>query len=44
MAMMTVNVDDHPFMKRFHKPSDEKRMVVLPDPSEYSKWLSCPRA
>lgn len=42
MAMMTVNADDHPFMKRFHKPGDEKRMVVILDPSDYSKWLSCP--
>ena len=42
MAMLTVNADDHPLMNRFHAPGDEKRMVVILDPSEYSDWLSCP--
>ena len=41
MAMLTVNADDHPLMKRFHKPGDEKRMVVILDPADYSRWLSC---
>ena len=40
-AMLTVNADDHPVMKRFHKPGDEKRMVVILDPSEYDRWLAC---
>lgn len=31
-------------MKRFHKAEDEKRMVVILDPSEYETWLSCPVA
>jgi len=39
MAMLTVNADDHPFMKRFHKPEDEKRMVVVLAPQEYQRWL-----
>jgi len=31
-TMLTLNADAHPFMSRFHKPGDEKRMVViLPD-------------
>ena len=29
-------------MSRFHKPGDEKRMVVILDPEEYDEWLSCP--
>jgi putative SOS response-associated peptidase YedK len=41
MAMLTVNADDHPLMKRFHKPGDEKRMVVILEPADYSRWLSC---
>nr|AFK89101.1 hypothetical protein [Pseudomonas syringae] len=28
-TMLTVNADDHDFMKAYHKPQDEKRMVVI---------------
>lgn len=41
-AMLTVNADGHPVMQRFHRPDDEKRMVVILDPADYSEWLSCP--
>src|SRR5687767_9831861 len=41
MTMLTVNAADHPVMKRFHKPQEEKRMVVVLDPSEYGPWLTC---
>jgi putative SOS response-associated peptidase YedK len=41
-TMLTVNADAHPLMKRFHKPADEKRMVVILDRSEYLPWLCCP--
>lgn len=41
MSMLTVNADDHPFMRRFHKPEDEKRMVVILDPANYQRWLDC---
>lgn len=41
-AMLTVNADDHPLMRRFHKPDDEKRMVVILDEAEYDRWLDCP--
>jgi putative SOS response-associated peptidase YedK len=40
-AMLTVNADDHAVMKRFHKPGDEKRMVVILRPEEYLPWLTC---
>ncbi|MBS0339620.1 MAG: SOS response-associated peptidase family protein [Proteobacteria bacterium] len=43
-AMLTVNATDHPMMKRFHRPEDEKRMVVVLDPSDYDEWLACPVA
>ena len=42
MSMLTVNADDHPLMNRFHASNDDKRMVVVLDPSDYSDWLSCP--
>jgi putative SOS response-associated peptidase YedK len=40
-SMLTVNADDHPLMKRFHKPGAEKRSVVIVPPTEYADWLSC---
>lgn len=41
-AMLTANAVDHPVMQRFHRPEDEKRMVVILDPKDYADWLSCP--
>lgn len=43
-SMLTVNADDHPFMKRFHAPGDEKRMVVILEPEDFESWLTCPVA
>ena len=40
-AMLTVNADGHPVMQRFHRPTDEKRMVVILDPADHDRWLSC---
>lgn len=40
-AMLTVNADGHPVMQRFHKPGDEKRMVVILDPADQDRWLAC---
>lgn len=41
-TMLTINADEHPLMRDFHKPGDEKRMVViLPDVS-YDDWLTAP--
>jgi putative SOS response-associated peptidase YedK len=28
-------------MRRFHKPGDEKRSIVIVRPGEYEDWLSC---
>jgi len=39
--MLAVNGDGHPVMSRFHKPEDEKRMVVILAPGDYGAWLSC---
>lgn len=41
-SMLTINADDHPLMQRFHKPQDEKRMVVILRPEEYLSWLHAP--
>jgi putative SOS response-associated peptidase YedK len=43
-SMLTVNADDHPFMRRFHAPNDEKRMVVILDSEDFEQWLTCPVA
>lgn len=40
-AMLTVNADGHPVMQRFHRPGDEKRMVVILPEADYGAWLSC---
>ncbi|MFM0503995.1 SOS response-associated peptidase [Paraburkholderia caffeinilytica] len=38
-TMLTVNADEHPLMKRFHRPGAEKRSVVILRPEEYGDWL-----
>lgn len=38
-TMLTINADEHPLMKLFHKPTDEKRMVVILPEERYSDWL-----
>ena len=40
MSMLTVNADDHPLMRNFHRPEDEKRMVVILDDADYDAWLN----
>lgn len=39
-SMLTINADEHPFMRRFHKPGDEKRSVVVLDRADYGGWLA----
>ncbi|MEO8655093.1 MAG: SOS response-associated peptidase family protein [Ramlibacter sp.] len=39
-TMLTINADDHAFMCRFHRPGDEKRMVVVLRPEDYDAWLA----
>ena len=39
-TMLTVNADDHAFMQNFHRPKDEKRMVVILSPDYFDTWLS----
>ena len=39
-TMLTINADTHPLMQLFHKPTDEKRMVVILPDEQYDDWLS----
>lgn len=41
-AMLTINADDHALMRLFHKPTDEKRMVVILPEDSYQDWLEAP--
>ena len=41
-TMLTINADDHPVMRQFHKPDDEKRMVVILNDQDYNAWLRAP--
>lgn len=38
-TMLTVNADGHLLMQQFHKPADEKRMVVILPEEQYGDWL-----
>jgi putative SOS response-associated peptidase YedK len=38
-TMLTINADAHELMRQFHKPTDEKRMVVILPESRYTHWL-----
>jgi len=40
-SMLTINADANQFWSRFHKPTDEKRSVVIIPPAEYDDWLNC---
>ncbi|SNS53319.1 Putative SOS response-associated peptidase YedK [Noviherbaspirillum humi] len=41
-SMLTINADDHPLMRRFHRPEDEKRMLVLLRDEDIDSWLHAP--
>jgi putative SOS response-associated peptidase YedK len=41
-TMLTINADDHDLFKNFHKPQDEKRMVVILREDQYDDWLDTP--
>lgn len=38
-TMLTINAQDHAVMSRFHKPEDEKRMVVILPRGAWKDWL-----
>ncbi len=39
-SMLTINATDHPVMKHFHKPEDEKRSIVILQDVDYFNWLN----
>ena len=41
MAMLTINADNDPVFRRFHKPDDEKRSVVILPREAWGDWLRC---
>jgi putative SOS response-associated peptidase YedK len=43
-TMLTINAESHELMRQFHKPVDEKRMVVILEPAQYAAWLDAPSA
>ena len=38
-SLITINADEHPVMKSFHRPEDEKRTIVCLQPSLFNAWL-----
>lgn len=41
-SMITINADDHPLLKDYHDPKDEKRMIVVLPPDAWDNWLAAP--
>lgn len=41
-TLLTINADAHPFMRRYHRPEDEKRMIVVLREEDYDAWLDAP--
>ena len=39
-TMLTINADEHLLMRNFHRPGDEKRMVVILPEERYVDWLA----
>lgn len=39
-TMLTINASEHSLMNQFHKPTDEKRMVVILPEAQYADWLA----
>ena len=40
-TQITINADEHALMRRFHKPGDEKRSLVIVPPDDWDAWLNC---
>jgi len=40
-TQLTMNADDHPLMKRFHKPGEEKRSLIIVPQNDWDNWLMC---
>jgi putative SOS response-associated peptidase YedK len=40
-TQLTINADEHPLMRRFHQPGEEKRALVIVPQAEWDDWLGC---
>ena len=40
-SMLTINANQHPFMKQFHNPNDEKRSIIVIPEESRQDWLYC---
>lgn len=43
-TMLTINSDTHPVTCNYHRPGDEKRMIVILGEEDYDAWLDAPAA
>lgn len=41
-TMVTINADDHSFMRNHHRAGDDKRMIVILGPKDCDAWLEAP--
>lgn len=44
MTMLTINADQHPLMRQFHAPTDEKRAIAVIPPELRTSWLNADHA
>ncbi|EXA59650.1 hypothetical protein J504_3239 [Acinetobacter baumannii 348935] len=40
-SMLTINANQHSFMKQFHNPNDEKRSIIVIPEESRQDWLHC---
>ena len=40
-SMLTINPNQHSFMKQFHNPNDEKRSIIVIPEESRQDWLHC---
>ena len=40
-SLLTINANQHPFMKQFHNPNDEKRSIIVIPEESRQDWLHC---
>ncbi len=41
-TMLTINADTHPLLQLYHRPEDEKRMIVILPQGVWEEWLEAP--
>ena len=40
--MLTMNATEHTLLRDYHRPDDEKRIIVILPESQYAAWLNAP--